>query len=222
MIRTDKSETLARIRAVGLIPVLRTPSAEEALAMAEALNAAQIRTLEITLTVPGAVEVIRTVTGRFGDQVVVGAGTVLDVAAAKTCLAAGARFIVSPGLDLETVAFCRAAGVPVFPGALTPTEVIAAWKAGADMVKIFPVSAVGGARYIKLLKAPLPQIEMVPTGGISIDTAAAYLEAGAAALGVGGDLVDLEALREGKSALITERARRYLEVLAQVRSRSLL
>jgi 2-dehydro-3-deoxyphosphogluconate aldolase / (4S)-4-hydroxy-2-oxoglutarate aldolase len=217
MMRTDKVQTLARIRAGGLIPVLRTPSADEALAMAEALTAAEISTLEITLTVPGAVEVIATLSQRFGDRALVGAGTVLDPAAAQTCLQAGARFIVSPGVDLDTVAFCRSAGVAVFPGALTPTEIIAAWKAGADMVKIFPVSAVGGASYIKLLRSPLPQIEMVPTGGITIETAAAYLEAGAAALGVGGDLVDLQALRSGNTAVITERARRYLEVLKKAR-----
>jgi 2-dehydro-3-deoxyphosphogluconate aldolase / (4S)-4-hydroxy-2-oxoglutarate aldolase len=216
--KVGKVETLARIRAGVLIPVVRTPSAEDALAMSEALVAAAITNLEIPLTVPHALEVIRKLSQQVGDKVVIGAGTVLDPEAARACIAAGARFIVSPGLDLATVSYCRSAGVAVFPGALTPTEVIAAWKAGADMVKIFPASAVGGAAYIKALKAPLPQVEMVPTGGISIDTAAAFIQAGASALGVGGDLVDLQALREGKGTVIAERVRRYLEVLKQARA----
>ncbi len=215
---SDKTETLARIRAGILIPIVRVPSAEEALAMSEALVAAAITNLEIPLTVPQGLEVIQKLSQRLGDKVVLGAGTVLDAESARASIAAGARFVVSPGLDVETVAFCRSAGVPVFPGALTPTEVLAAWKAGADMVKIFPASAVGGASYIKALKAPLPQIEMVPTGGVSIDTAAAFIEAGAAALGVGGDLVDLKALREGRGAVISERVNRYLEVLKKARA----
>jgi 2-dehydro-3-deoxyphosphogluconate aldolase/(4S)-4-hydroxy-2-oxoglutarate aldolase len=215
---TAPTETLARIRAGILIPIVRVPSAEDALAMSEALVAAAITNLEIPLTVPRGLEVIATLSQRLGDKVVLGAGTVLDADSARAAIDAGARFVVSPGLDVETVAFCRSVGVPVFPGALTPTEVLAAWKAGADMVKIFPASAVGGASYIKALKAPLPQIEMVPTGGISIDTAAAFMEAGAAALGVGGDLVDLKALREGRGAVISERVNRYLEVLKKPRA----
>jgi 2-dehydro-3-deoxyphosphogluconate aldolase/(4S)-4-hydroxy-2-oxoglutarate aldolase len=214
----DKTETLARIRSGVLIPVVRTPTAEDALAMSEALVEAAISNLEIPLTVPRALEVIAQLSQRLGDKVVVGAGTVLDAESARACIAAGARFVVSPGLDLDTVAACRAAGVAVFPGGLTPTEVIAAWKAGADMVKIFPASAVGGASYIKALKAPLPQIEMVPTGGISIETAGAFIQAGASALGVGGDLVDLKVLREGKGSVIAERVRRYLEVLKKART----
>ena len=213
----EKSLVLSRVRAGGLIPVIRTPTAEDALAMSEALQAAAISSLEITLTVPGALEVIRTLARRFGDQLLLGAGTVLDARAAEACVAAGAHFIVSPGLDLETVAFCRKAGVAVFPGALTPTEIITAWKAGADMVKVFPASAVGGASYIKAVKAPLPQIELVPTGGVSVETAAAFIKAGAAALGVGGDLVDLEALRSGRGEVIAERARRYIETVLEAR-----
>ncbi len=213
----DKTQTLARIRAGLLIPVVRTPTADEALAISDALVAAGITVLEITLTVPDATDVIGKLGRRLGDRVVVGAGTVLDARAAQACIDAGARFIVSPGLDVETVAFCRAAGVPVLPGALTPTEIMAAWKAGADMVKVFPVSSVGGASYIKNIKAPLPHIELVPTGGVSVDTAASFIQAGAAALGVGGDLVDLKALREGRTAVIAERTARYLEVLKQAR-----
>jgi 2-dehydro-3-deoxyphosphogluconate aldolase / (4S)-4-hydroxy-2-oxoglutarate aldolase len=214
----DKAQVLARIREGGLIPIIRTPSADEAVAMAEALVAADITNLELTMTVPGAVEIIAKLVKRFGDRTLVGAGTVLDVASAQACIAAGAAFIISPGLDLPTVAHCRQAGVPVFPGALTPTEIIAAWKGGADMVKVFPCSAVGGAAYIKAVKAPLPQVEMVPTGGVSIDTAPAFIQAGAAALGVGGDLVDLKALREGHGQVIADRARQYIEVVRQARA----
>jgi 2-dehydro-3-deoxyphosphogluconate aldolase/(4S)-4-hydroxy-2-oxoglutarate aldolase len=214
----DKAQVLARIREGGLIPIIRTPSADEALAMAETLVAADITNLELTMTVPGAVEIIAKLVRRFGDRTLVGAGTVLDVDAAKACIAAGATFIVSPGLDLPTVAHCRQAGVPIFPGALTPTEIIAAWKGGADMVKVFPCSAVGGASYIKAVKAPLPQIEMVPTGGVSVETAPAFIQAGAAALGVGGDLVDLQALREGRGQVIADKARRYLDVVKQARA----
>jgi 2-dehydro-3-deoxyphosphogluconate aldolase / (4S)-4-hydroxy-2-oxoglutarate aldolase len=213
----DKAQIISRIRAGLLIPVVRTSTAEEALAMSEALAAAAITNLEIPLTVPNAVQVIERLSAQLGDRVMVGAGTVLDARAAQACLAAGARFVVSPGLDLETVAFCRSANLAVFPGALTPTEILTAWKAGADMVKVFPVSSVGGASYIKNIKAPLPQIELCPTGGISVDTAAAYLQAGAAVVGVGGDLVDLQALREGKTAVIAERAARYLDVLRRAR-----
>lgn len=203
---------------MGLIPVLRTPSADDALAISEALQAAGITSLEIPLTVPGAVEVIGELADRFGAQVRVGAGTVLDAKAAAACVNAGATFIISPSLELEVVAFCKEAGVAVLPGALTPTEVVAAWRAGADIVKIFPCSALGGASYIKALKAPLPHIEMVPTGGVSLETAASFIRAGAAALGVGGDLVDVEAVRAGRAHVIGERARQYLEIVQQARA----
>ncbi len=215
----EKAQVLSRIRSGGLIPIVRTPTADDALAMVAALEAVQLTNLEITLTIPNAIEVLRTLSQRFGDRVILGAGTVLDAKSAEACVAAGAQFIVSPGLDLDTVAYCKRAGIAVFPGALTPTEILTAWKAGADMVKVFPASAMGGASYIKAIKAPLPQIEMVPTGGVSLDTAAAFIKAGAAALGVGGDLVDLEALRSGRGEVIAERARKYVEILAQARAR---
>lgn len=213
----DKAQTLARIRSGLLIPVVRTSTANEALAMCEVLVAAGITLLEIPLTVLGAVEVIAQLRKRLGDRVVVGAGTVLDAGSAQACFDAGAQFIVSPGFDAETVAFCRSAGVAVFPGALTPTEILTAWKAGADMVKVFPCNSVGGAAYIKFLKTPLPQIELMPTGGVSVENVASFLEAGAAVLGVGADLVDLKALREGRTSAIAERAARYLDVLKQAR-----
>ncbi|HEY0710146.1 MAG TPA: bifunctional 4-hydroxy-2-oxoglutarate aldolase/2-dehydro-3-deoxy-phosphogluconate aldolase [Polyangia bacterium] len=214
----EKAKVLSRIREGGLIPIVRTPTSDDALALSEALCAAGLTNLEITLTVPNALEVIRTLNQRYGEKVLIGAGSVLDVRSAEACIAAGATFIVSPGLDLETVAHCKKTGVAIFPGSLTPTEIITAWKAGADMVKVFPASAMGGASYIKAIKAPLPQIEMVPTGGVSIETAPAFIKAGAAALGVGGDLVDLEVIRSGRGHILGERAQRYIEVVRQARA----
>ena len=213
----NRQEVIERIRTGGLVPVVRTATGEDALAMSQALFDAGLTTVEIPLTVPGAVDVIAALAGRFGERLVVGAGTVLTAQAAQACIDAGATFIVSPGLDLPTVAHCRQAQIPIFPGALTPTEVITAWNAGADMVKIFPASAMGGASYIKALKAPLPEVEMLPTGGVSVETVPAFIEAGAAALGVGADLVNLKALREGRLEIITERAQQYLAVLKTAR-----
>jgi 2-dehydro-3-deoxyphosphogluconate aldolase/(4S)-4-hydroxy-2-oxoglutarate aldolase len=143
---------------------------------------------------------------------------VLDAKTARECIDAGARFVVSPALDLETIRACNEAAIAVLPGALTPTEVVTAWRAGADLVKVFPAGSVGGPSYIKSLKAPLPQIGLVPTGGVSLQTAKAFLEAGAAALGVGADLVDLVALRAGNAALITERAQAFLAIVREVRA----
>jgi 2-dehydro-3-deoxyphosphogluconate aldolase/(4S)-4-hydroxy-2-oxoglutarate aldolase len=213
------ADVVARIREVGLVPVVRATSADEATAAVEAIRAGGVPILEITLTVPGAVEIIAALVKRLGDAVVVGAGTVLDAASARECMDAGAAFVVSPGLDVATIETCRLRDVPVFPGALTPTEVITAWKAGATAVKIFPAGAVGGASYIKSLKAPLPQVEMLPTGGVSLTTAGDFIRAGAMALGVGADLVDLAAVRRGDTAAITEKARQYVAAVAQARQR---
>lgn len=213
-----KVEILAAIREVGVVPVVRAESADEATRAVEAICAGGVAVLEITFTVPGALGVIETLARRFGDDALVGAGTVLDAETARAAILAGARFVISPALDLETIACCRRYGVAVMPGALTPTEVVRAWTAGADMVKVFPAGAAGGASYIKALKAPLPQIEMVPTGGVTLENAVAFIEAGAAALGVGADLVDLKALRAGNLGLISERAKRYRDAVAQARA----
>jgi 2-dehydro-3-deoxyphosphogluconate aldolase/(4S)-4-hydroxy-2-oxoglutarate aldolase len=213
----DKADVLERIRSVGLVPVIRAQSPDEAAQAADAIQAGGVTVLEITMTVPGAVEVIREVAGRGGDAVV-GAGTVLDPDAARECMDAGARFIVSPSLNLDTIALCNEAGVAVLPGALTPTEVVTAWRAGADMVKVFPAGAVGGPSYIKALKAPLPQIDLVPTGGVNLKTAGDFIRNGASALGVGADLVDVTALRRGEAATITERAREYVRVVREARA----
>ncbi len=209
---------VSRIREVGIIPVVRAVSAEEALAAVDAIHAGGIPILEITLTVPGAIRIIRELTARLGEDVLIGAGTVLDAGTARACIDAGARFIVSPSLDLLTIETCRGLNVPVFPGALTPTEVVTAWKAGADAVKVFPANAVGGATYLKSLKAPLPQIELIPTGGVSLKTAGDFLAAGAMALGVGADLVDLVALRRGDAASVTAKAREYVAAVKSARA----
>jgi len=201
-----------RIKECKLVPVVRAASADEAMRAIDAIKAGGIDILEITMTVPGAVRLMEDVAGRYGDDVLVGAGTVLDPETARACILAGARFIVSPALNLETIALCRRYSIPVMPGALTPTEVITAWQAGADMVKVFPCSAMGGASYLKALKAPLPQVDLIPTGGVSLEPAADFLAAGASALGIGADLVNLNALRDGRAAEITAKARHYVEI----------
>jgi 2-dehydro-3-deoxyphosphogluconate aldolase/(4S)-4-hydroxy-2-oxoglutarate aldolase len=214
----NKSEVIQQIKSIGLLPVVRASSADEAIAVIEAIKAGGVSVLEITMTVPNAIDVIKETSSRYGNEVLVGAGTVLDSETARACILAGAKFVVSPALNVETIALCRRYSIAIMPGALTPTEVVTAWTAGADFVKIFPASAMGGASYIKNLKAPLPQIEMIPTGGVSLTTAADFIKAGASALGVGTDLVDVKALREGQANVITERAKQFLEIVIEARS----
>jgi 2-dehydro-3-deoxyphosphogluconate aldolase/(4S)-4-hydroxy-2-oxoglutarate aldolase len=209
----DKAEVVKQIKDVGVIPVVRATSSDEAMRAIDAIRAGGISVLEITMTVPGAVGVIEAVAKRYGADALVGAGTVLDAETARACIRSGAQFVVSPSLNLETIECCRSLGVAVMPGALTPTEVVTAWTAGADFVKVFPAGAVGGPSYLKALKAPLPQIELVPTGGVSLKTAADFIRAGASALGVGADLVDIGAIREGQASVITERAKQFVEIV---------
>jgi len=199
--------------------VVRASSSREALIAAEAVCQGGIPIVEITMTVPGAVEVIRELIKSSGSEVLIGAGTVLDPETACRCLDAGAQFLVSPGLNLPTVEFAVREKVLIMAGALTPTEVITAWNAGSDFVKIFPCGQVGGAKYIKALKGPLPQIPLVPTGGVNLNTAAEFIEAGAAALGIGGELVQADALKSGKSQIIVENARKFVEIVKQTRTR---
>jgi 2-dehydro-3-deoxyphosphogluconate aldolase/(4S)-4-hydroxy-2-oxoglutarate aldolase len=215
----NRAEICRRIEAVGIVPVVRAPSPELAMRAAEAVMAGGISVFEITMTVPNAPAVIRSLIERLGERAVVGAGTVLDAEAARLCIEAGAAFIVSPGLDLGTIAAAHERGVPVMPGALTPTEVITAWKAGADMVKIFPASAVGGPKYLKALRGPLPDVKLLPTGGVNAQTAGEYIAAGACALGVGGELVDPAALARGDDALLTERARELVAAVQAARAK---
>lgn len=212
-----KAEVIQQIRDTGVIPVVRATSADEAMRAIDAIREGGISILEITMTVPGAVALIEEVSARYGKDALVGAGTVLDDKTATACISAGARFVVSPALNVDTIACCRRHEVAVMPGALTPTEVVQAWNAGADFVKVFPAGAVGGPSYLKALKAPLPQIELVPTGGVSLKTAADFIKAGAAALGVGADLVDLKAIREGQASLITERAKQFVDIVREAR-----
>jgi 2-dehydro-3-deoxyphosphogluconate aldolase/(4S)-4-hydroxy-2-oxoglutarate aldolase len=215
----SKQDVVERLTSTGVIPVVRAQSADEAASAIAAIQKGGVSVLEITMTVPGAVELIRDV-ARRATEALVGAGTVLDPKTARECIDAGARFVVSPALNLATIEACREAGIAVLPGALTPTEVVTAWNAGADLVKVFPANALGGASYIKSLKAPLPQIALVPTGGVNLQTAKDFIKAGAAALGVGADLVDLAALRRGEAELITERARQFLALVKDARSPS--
>jgi 2-dehydro-3-deoxyphosphogluconate aldolase/(4S)-4-hydroxy-2-oxoglutarate aldolase len=213
----DKTDVIQQIRDTGLIPVVRATSADEAMRAIDAIREGGVAVLEITMTVPGAVGVIEQVSKSYGNEALVGAGTVLDAETARTCILSGAQFIVSPALNLETIECCRRYGVAVMPGALTPTEVLQAWSAGADFVKVFPAGAVGGPSYLKALKAPFPQIELVPTGGVSLKTAADFIKAGASALGVGADLVDIKAIRDGQASVITERAKQFVEIVREAR-----
>jgi len=213
-----KQDVLRQIAEIGLVPVVRAQSADEAMKVVDAIREGGVTVLEVTMTVPGALGVMEQVTKRFGKDVLLGAGTVLDSETARACMLAGARFVVSPSLDLGTIAICRRYSVPVFPGALTPTEVLAAWTAGADAVKVFPCGALGGASYIKSLKAPLPQVEMIPTGGVSVKTAADFIKAGSLALGVGADLVDTQAIRDGNARAVTEKAREYVRLVQEARA----
>ena len=200
------------------MPVVRASSAEAALQAVEAIAAGGIRAAEITMTVPGAVGVLEKLAGRFGGNMLLGAGTVLDPETARACLLAGAEFIVSPSLKPATIEMAKRYSKPVFPGALTPTEVLAAWEAGADAVKIFPCGNVGGAKYIKALKGPFPQIEMIPTGGVNLETIGDFLKAGACAVGVGGELVDASLIRQGRFDAIAERARQFVAAIAKARA----
>lgn len=213
----DKVEIIKQIEDTGIIPVVRAASSDEAMRAIDAIKEGGINVLEITMTVPGAVKVIEEVSAKYGTDALVGAGTVLDPETAQGCIDAGARFVVSPALNLETIALCRRLDVPVMPGALSPTEVVTAWNAGADLVKVFPCGSVGGASYIKNLKGPLPQIKMIPTGGVSLATAADFIKAGASALGVGTDLVDIKAIRAGDAHVVTERARQFLAIVREAR-----
>jgi 2-dehydro-3-deoxyphosphogluconate aldolase/(4S)-4-hydroxy-2-oxoglutarate aldolase len=215
----QKQQVLRMCREIGLVPVLRAESEQQALALADAIAAGGVTVLEVTMTVPGAIRVMRRLAEERPD-ILIGAGTVLDPETARMCILEGAQFVVSPALNVKTIEMCHRYGIAVLPGALTPTEIVTAWEAGADVVKVFPASALGGAKYLKSVKAPLPQVEMIPTGGVSLATAEEFLEAGAFALGVGADLVNPKAIVEGKPETITESARKYLAIVKKFRALS--
>ena len=210
--------TAERIERVGLIPVLRAKNTNQAHAVVEAMLQGGVTVVEVTMTVPGAVQLIRDLKQEYGPKVLLGSGTVTTAKEAEDTIAAGAEFVVSPSFHPDVVQATKEAGKLSIPGALTPTEVIAAHRAGADYVKIFPCSAMGGAPYLKALLAPFPHLKLIPTGGVTVDTAESFLKAGARALGVGSDLVNLQAVEEGRPEVITETAKKYAAIIARVRA----
>ena len=212
-----KDKVRQKILEIGIVPVVRAASAEQAVLAAEAVAEGGIPIVEITMTVPGAIPAIAHLARTLRGQVLIGAGTVLDAETAARCLEAGAEFLVSPGFDLETLQLAQRNEKLMMAGALTPTEVITAYKAGSDFVKVFPCGNVGGPAYIRALKAALPQIPMVPTGGVNLSTAGDFLRAGASALGVGGELVSRAEIEAGNSAALTVAARRYVAAVREAR-----
>jgi 2-dehydro-3-deoxyphosphogluconate aldolase/(4S)-4-hydroxy-2-oxoglutarate aldolase len=205
-----------RILHSAIVAVIRSDSGEQLVDVAQALLAGGVEVMEVTFTVPGAARVIERVAERLGDRILLGAGTVLDPETARIALLAGAQFIVSPSTNVEVIQTCRRYGKLAMPGAFTPTEVVTAFEAGADIVKIFP-SDVGGPAYLKALHGPLPQIPLMPTGGVNLETAADYLNAGACALGVGGSLVEAKAIANRDFARIEELARRFRAIVQETR-----
>ena len=194
---------IEKLKESKLVPVLRAPSQEEGLRMAQALVLGGVKVLEVTMTVPGAIDLIAQLCQSLPENVLIGAGTVLDPGTAARCRDAGAKFIVSPALNLATVEWCKAEGIACAPGCLTPTEILTAHQAGADLIKIFPADAVGGANYIKALKGPFPNIEFMPTGGVNLATIRGFFEAGAVAVGVGSNLVNPK-LNSDEIAILTQ------------------
>jgi 2-dehydro-3-deoxyphosphogluconate aldolase/(4S)-4-hydroxy-2-oxoglutarate aldolase len=213
-----KEEVQARLEEIGIIPAVRLSSAEDARFATEAVSHGGIPIVEITMTVPGAIDVISDL-ARNSPELIVGAGTLFDAETARRCLDAGAKFLTSPGLDLGIVEFARKENVVVLAGALTPTEVTTAWKAGSDFVKVFPCSQVGGDTYIKALKRPFPQVRLIAAGGVNQRTAANFILAGASAIGVGGELIPKDAIQLRQAERIHELARRFVGFVNSARAR---
>jgi 2-dehydro-3-deoxyphosphogluconate aldolase / (4S)-4-hydroxy-2-oxoglutarate aldolase len=211
------AEILARINEIAVVPIVRTANAQTALQAVEAVSEGGIECVEITMTVENALRALEAVADRYGDRLLLGAGTVLDPETARACMLAGAQFFVAPSLSIKTVEIARRYSRPIFPGALTPTEVVTAWEAGADGIKVFPCSAVGGAKYIKALKAPFPHIDLIPTGGVNLETIGDFLKAGSFAVGVGSELIDGKSIAEGNYKVITERARNFRQAVVSAR-----
>jgi 2-dehydro-3-deoxyphosphogluconate aldolase/(4S)-4-hydroxy-2-oxoglutarate aldolase len=211
-----KQETLDAVIDCGIVAVVRGESAEPVFKAIDAVMKGGVTVIEVTFTVPGALEIIRQLAKEIPDNVVLGAGTVLDAKTAWEAINAGAEFIVSPSFNAEVVHTTSSNGKAVMPGALTPTEVVTAWQAGADLVKIFPITAMG-PQYLKDLHGPLPQVKFIPTGGIDLSNAADYIKAGASALGVGGSLVDKKLVAAGDWAALTDRARKFTDVVKEAR-----
>lgn len=214
-----KNEVCAKIIEVGIVPAIRTSSPEDARFASEAIAESGIPVVEITMTVPGAIEVISHLVKNLPD-VVVGAGTLLDIQTAQRCVDAGVEFLTSPGLDLEIVRFAEKAEIAILAGALTPTEVITAWKAGSDFVKVFPCAQMGGDTYIRALSGPFPQVPLIAAGGVNQQTASKFILAGAVALGIGRELIPAEALQKRDAGRIRELARRFLHSVRSARAQA--
>lgn len=212
------AEIKAEIERICLVPVLRAQSEEIGHAIVEAMIVGGVTVVEVTMTVPGAIDLLRALKRKYGNRLLLGSGTVTTAAQAAATIEAGAEFVVSPSLHPEVIAKTKELGKVSIPGALTPTEVITAWNAGGDYVKVFPCSAVGGASYLRALLAPFPELQLIPTGGVTQQTAAEFLKAGARALGVGADLVNTKAITDGQPELVTNAARSYLEIIRQARA----
>ena len=213
----SREKALELLREVGLVPIIRASTSEDAFLAVEAIVAGGVPIAEVTMVVPNALRVLERAAERFGDKVLLGAGTVLDPETCRAAMLAGAEFIVTPSLDVRVIELARRYSKACIPGALTPTEILTAWQAGADLVKVFPCGPVGGPRYIKAIKGPFPQIDLVPTGGVDLESIPKYIRAGASAVAVGGELVTSKALRAGDSATITANARQYLEAVRSAR-----
>lgn len=214
-----REDQLARLIDCGIVAVVRARDGQRLVEVAQALLAGGVEAIEITFTVPKAVRVLEQVADALGAKVLLGAGTVLDCETARAALLAGAEYIVSPTLDVKVIELCRRYDKLVMPGALTPTEVLTAWQAGADIVKIFP-SDLTGPKYLKALRGPLPQIRMMPTGGVNLNTAADFLQAGACALGVGGSLVEAKAVEANDMGRITQLAAQFVQIVREYRKES--
>jgi 2-dehydro-3-deoxyphosphogluconate aldolase/(4S)-4-hydroxy-2-oxoglutarate aldolase len=210
----SKEDDLQRVLTCGIVAVIRAADGERLVDAAEALLAGGVQVMEVTFTVPDAVQVLRRVADRLGDRVLLGAGTVLDSETARAAILAGAEFIVSPSTNCDVIRLCRRYSKLVMPGAFTPTEVVAAWEAGADIVKVFP-SDIHGPKYLKALRGPLPQIRLMPTGGVNLETAADFFRAGACALGVGGSLVEAQAVEAGNMPRIESLARQFSQIAGE-------
>jgi 2-dehydro-3-deoxyphosphogluconate aldolase/(4S)-4-hydroxy-2-oxoglutarate aldolase len=214
----EKRKMIDRMISEGLIPVIRVTSGREAIDVADAIKEGGVSFIEITMSVQGAIDVIKELTLKYKDGIIMGAGTVLDPETGRAALLAGAQFIVSPTLNLDLIQLAHRYSAVVIPGAMTPTEILTAWNAGADMVKVFPAAQLGGPEYITAIRGPLPQILLVPTGGVNLQNTGVFIKAGAAALGVGGELVDKKALKERKYSIITENTRAFLKAIQEARS----
>jgi len=206
-----KEDILRNLLDTGIIPVIRTDSPEKALKVADAILEGGIKTLEITMTVPGAVDLIKKLNEKIGKDILLGTGTVLDAETARLCILAGAKFVIGPCISQGMIEVCKRYSVVAIPGAMTPTEILKAWESGADIVKVFPAADLGGPSYIRAIKAPLPHILLNPTGGVSLENAADFIRAGADVISVGSHLVDKKAVEEEKYEVITENAKRFKE-----------